>query len=1113
MIKNCFTNGLYKASILLAMVILLVTYSCEVNPPKFNLLTNSDIGINFENKLEYTEEFNAYLFRSFYNGAGIGLADMTNDGNLDLFLCGNQVDNKLYLGNGNFEFTDVTDHAGVASTGSWTTGVSIADINGDGWKDIYVCKSGRLDDANRRNELFIHQGLDKDGLPSFVESAKMYGIDDLGFSIHAVFFDYDRDGDLDMYLSNNSNNPTDVILNSKKGMREKKDPGGGNKLYRNENNHFTDVTEEAGIYSSSIGFGLGIAVGDLNRDGWPDIYVANDFFEKDYLYINQGNGTFSEIIEDSTTEISLGSMGVDIADMNHDGLPDIFVTEMLPDDEGRRKTKALFDSWDMYSLKVDNGYHHQFPRNTFQINKGKKSGQSIVGFSEISRYAGVEASDWSWGVQMMDLDNDGNKEIFITNGIRKDLLDHDYLDFYDNPEKLRQILNEKGEVMTELLDNMPSQPISNYLYHLDQNLVYKNVAVDFGLDQPGFSSGAAYGDIDNDGDLDLVVNNIDSPPFIYKNNLNTENNHYVALDLKNRSGNIAIGAQVSLWADDKLYFEELYSMKGSMSVIDDRLHIGLGETSRIDSLEIMWPDGSVQWEKDIPIDRISTIKQSSNTGLAIKVNTDSVAIKSRTPGLSFAHKENAFVDFDRDNLLFQMISNEGPKIAVGDINGDGLEDCYIGGAKDQVGALFVQRKSSFIRTNEALLDLDKASEDQHAIFFDADNDGDSDLLVSSGSNEFSSSSFDLIDRLYFNDGKGQFYKSEQVLPTVRPSSTSVIVHFDYDEDGDEDLFFGSRLVPGLYGVPASSFLLENQGDGQFLNVTERKALGLLNLGMVTDATKTDVDLDGDDDLVVVGEWMPLKIYINENGVLNELSETSGLNDSNGFWNSIRAEDIDNDGDEDLIVGNIGENSFFKASLEKPLRMYVNDFDKNGKIEQIITTYRGEKAFPVILKKDITKQMPHLLKKYLKHDAYKEQTIEDIFTEKELENALVYQIFETGSCIFWNHKGRFTKQKLPFEAQLAPIYAIHTVDVNDDGKLDILLGGNQFRAKPQVGIYAATDGIALLNEGGKDFSLFSNQDFDFNIEGQIRDIKGITIGSQEHLLIARNNDSLKLLAIE
>lgn len=1082
----------------------------------FNSLDPKIHGVDFENTLTYTEEFNTYLYRSFYNGAGVGLADLNNDGLLDLFFCGNQVDNKLYLGDGKFNFKDITKEAGVTSSNAWSTGVSIVDINQDGWLDIYVCKSGDPNDKNRRNELFINKGLNQDGIPVFEEKAADYGINDLGFSIHALFFDYDLDGDLDMYLSNNSVSPTDMIVDAKKGMREIEDGSEGDKLYRNDGNTFTNVSKEAGIYSSAIGFGLGTSVGDVNCDRWPDIYVANDFFEKDYLYLNNQDGTFTESIDVAINELSLGSMGVDMADMNHDGYPEIFVTEMLPEKESRLKTKTEFESWDKYNLKIRNGYHHQFSRNSFQINQGKLGMNNKIAFSEISRYAGVAATDWSWGVQIVDLDLDGTNEIFVTNGIAKDLLDQDYIDFYYNPENIRKILREKGTVITDLIDHIPSNPIANYVYKEEGNLKFKNVAEEWGMHQPSFSSGAAYGDIDNDGDLDIVVSNIDAPPFIYKNNSAKEDNNHVTFNLKNQNGATAIGAKVIATIGSEKQYKELYPMRGVMSSIDDRLNFGLGKARFIDTLEIIWPNNTRFLEKNIPGNSFLTYQQPKEKSKRnflgetilqpiLKEVTDSFSI-------NHFHKENTFVDFDREKLLYQMISNEGPKIAVADINHDGLDDFYIGGAKDESGTLYIQNKNGFSSTNQALFEKDKFSEDTNALFFDADDDKDLDLLVASGSYEFSINSFALIDRLYLNDGKGNFYKSPQLLPTKKPISTSVIANVDFDSDGDEDLFVGGRVTPYAYGIPTSSYLLENDGKGNFKDVTTQRAKELENLGMVTDALWMDFDKDGDQDLIIVGEWMPIRVFSNQDGKFNEITNQVGLNETNGFWNTLEKSDLNNDGYEDLIVGNLGENTFFKASYEKPIRMYVNDFDGNGSVEQVVTIYKEGKAYPVVLKKDITSQMPHLLKKYLKSSDYKEQTISQIFTKDELNDALIYEVFETKSIILWNTGKKFSIQTLPTEAQLSPTYAFHIKDLDNDGTKEIIVGGNQHLAKPQTGIYDASYGLILKSLDNKEFKSISLDASGLFEKGQIRDFDGIQINGKNYLLIGKNNDTLKIYAI-
>ena len=1092
--------------------------SCEVektggNESMFVALEAKSLGVTFENTLTYTEDFNTYLYRSFYNGAGTGLGDFNNDGFLDLFFCGNQVDNALYLGDGKFNFKDVTQVSGVASPNAWSTGVSIIDIDQDGWLDIYICKSGNPTDTNRRNELFINKGLDNNGVPQFKESASEYGLANLGFSVHAQFFDYDRDGDLDMYLSDNSINPTDLIMDAKKGLRKKKDKGGGDKLFRNDNDFFTDVSEEAGIFSSGIGFGLAIAVGDVNLDNWPDIYVANDFFEKDYLYLNNKDGTFTESIDQLASELSLGSMGVDIADMNNDGYPEIFVTEMLPETESRLKTKTLFDHWDKYNLKVQNGYHRQFPRNTFQLNNGSTGTKGKVAFSEISRYADVAATDWSWGVQMADFDLDGIKEIFVTNGIAKDLLDQDYIDFYSDPSKIRSILKEKGAVIKELIDNIPSQPIANYIFQQDRDLKYVNMASQWGMDQPGFSSGAAYGDIDNDGDLDIVVNNINSAPFIYRNTIKNKDNHFISIALKNEKGATAVGSKVILSVTGDKYYQELFPMRGVMSAVDDRLNFGIGGNIKIDSLKIIWPDGTWFLEKEIAVDSFLTYQKSkADSPLLEKASEKQEVLFSEVTdvlGVSYLHKENDFVDFDREKLLYHMISNEGPKIAVGDVNGDAKDDFFIGGAKGSSGRLYLQTKKGFSPTNTEVFDKDKASEDSSALFFDADSDSDLDLLVSSGGYEFPTASFALFDRLYLNDGFGKFSRSSQVLPTGSPASTSVVINADFDSDGDQDLFFGGRLVSSAYGLPASSRLMKNDGAGIFSDVTDSNAKYLLDLGFVTDAVWIDFDKDNDQDLVVVGDWMPIRVFSNNNGEFTEVTEQMGLDKSNGFWTTLEKRDLDGDGWEDLIAGNLGQNTFFKASLAKPVKMYINDFDQNGTIEQVITRYNGENSYPFALKKDLTSQMPYLLKKYLKHDDYKEQTIEDIFSQVQLRNSLEFQVFETRSAVLWNDKGRFGLEPLPMKAQLAPIYSIYTHDVDNDGNIDLVLGGNQYRAQPQTGIYGANFGLVLRSTGNREFTAIDFSETGFFVNGQIRDLKEIEINMKKHLLTAINDDSLRI----
>ncbi len=1089
----------------------------------FLLLDAKEIGIGFENQLSYSEDFNIYLYKSFYNGAGVGMGDFNNDGHLDVFFCGNQVDNKLYMGKGGFQFIDATKVAGVASRGSWSTGVSVVDINHDGWLDIYVCKSGRPDSENRRNNLYINSGKpDENGFPIFVDKAHEWGIDDLGFSVNATFFDYDRDGDLDMYLLNNSINPSKVVLDAKKGLRQIYDPNGGNKLYKNIGGRFVDVTVEAGIYGSAIGFGLGASVGDINKDGWPDIYIANDFFEKDYLYYNNKNGTFTEAIETSMAEMSQGSMGVDIADLNNDGWQDIFVTEMLPDGNERVKTKVLFDDWNTYQLRIRNGYHRQFPRNTLQLNQGKISSEEKVAFSEISRLTGTAATEWSWGVHILDLNNDTHKEIYITNGIVKDLLDQDYIDFYNNADKLRQMYEEKGAVIKELVDNIPSGKVANYLYqNQNENLKFVDVAENWGLGTPSFSTGAAFGDLDNDGDLDLVVNNLNDGPFIYQNQTNGSRNH-LTIKLQGDKANLqATGSQVTLYANEKIWFQEAYPVRGTMSTMDNRLHFGLAEYQKIDSIQVVWPSGGVSKRYNIGANQFLTINQSEaqqkKGGEYLQIEPMPVILNDVTAfyDIDFEHSENKYLDFDRDNLRFRSIATEGPSVAVADVNNDGKNDFFICGAKGQPGHMFERTaEGGFRLTNQSLFEKDGHAEDVNAVFADIDNDGDQDLLVAAAGYEYPSSSFSLANRIYVNDGSGNFGKSSQIIPMDNLADTSCIFPSDIDKDGDLDLFIGTRAVPLSYGVPPSSFLLINDGEGNFTDQTRTRAPGLVDVGMVTDAAWLDFDRDGDQDLVMVGEFMPIKLFENRQGNFVEKTVELGLGKTHGLWNAVAIKDLDNDGYEDIVAANFGLNNFYQASVDKPLTLFINDFDNNGAIDHVLCKYEEGKLYPIPTKKDITSQMPYLSKSFVKHSEYANATVQDVFTEEKLEEGITLKANYLESMVFWNNKGNFEMVALPIEAQLTSNYAIFLDDMDADGLIDILLGGNLFRIKPQLGIQAGNYGMFLKGGKNRRFEPLSYSESGFYVSGEIRDIKLLeSPNDKKSILVARNNDGPKVFNYE
>ena len=1077
----------------LGLLLAFTFLSCQdTSKPQFQRLSAQDTGIDFSNTLTFTQEFNVYRYRNYYNGGGVAIGDVNNDGLQDIYLTANQKPNRLFLNQGNFKFKDITASAGVKGNKPWSTGVTFVDINADGLLDIYVCNSGDLEGENKQNELFINNGD-----LTFTEAAEQYGLEDRGFSTHACFFDYDRDGDLDAYILNNSFQAIGSF-DLRRNERGKRDDLGGDKLMENRGGKFYDVSEQAGIYGSIIGFGLGVTVGDVNGDRWEDMYISNDFFERDYLYINQKDGTFKEVLTDQIQSISGASMGADMADINNDGYNDIFVTEMLPDNYERLKSVTTFEDWNKYEYNVKNGYYHQYTRNTFQLNNQNNT------FSEIGRFAGVEASDWSWGALFFDMDNDGFKDLFVANGIYQDLTDQDYLQYISNEAFMQTILSQQDVDYSKLIEIIPSNPVPNVAFKNKGALGFDKHP-DFGLNTAGFSNGAAYGDLDNDGDLDLIVNNVNQEVFIYRNQIqDRKQGNFIQFQLKGTNQNTqAIGAKIEVRTSSETFVVEQQPTRGFQSSMDFRPHLGLPSAAHVD-VTIHWPSGKQTLASNIAPNKSYTFLEEEAT-LESKnpILPKEEEIFKLQPNPGFKHQENRYVDFHHDRLLYQMCSNEGPHPSLVDWDSDGEKELFIGGSKNQYSQILENPLGDTSSSSKPFLSERKLGEVRDQLFFDADGDGDLDLYIATGSNELSPSAIGLTDQ-FFRQENGVFVQDPEAHPlSTKPLSVSVVEQLDFNRDGAPDMIVGERFRARTYGIPVSLHLFENNGKGIFTDVTKSIAPEFSSIGMITDLSVNDLDGDQIPEIIAIGEFMGVHIFQWKEGKYRLLNNHPLL-DKKGWWNRIHVVDINGDNRLDLLIGNHGLNSRFRADSENPIRLYINDYDSNGSIDPVLCFRAPDgKDYPYALRHDLIDQMKGLKKLFPDYESFKNKSIQDIFSLEQLNSSIIQEVNTLQTSLFINRGAmNFEPVELPSEVQFSSVYALNSGDFDRDGDTDLLLGGNQYMVKPEMGRQDANYGLYIENIGSENFRAFNGKK-GFKVTGQIRDF----IVDDPHILVVRNNDSL------
>ena len=1117
----------------LIVIAISVFFSCkkstvqEQAAPVFKLLEAEQTGIDFSNNLDVNLDFNIFKYMYYYNGSGIGVGDFDGDGLQDVFFSGNKVPHKLYLNKGNLKFEDITEKAGLTDFKDWETGVAVVDINQDGLLDIYISVLGNYKQFQSHNKLFINKGNLR-----FEEQSKQYGLSLVGFGTQATFFDYDLDGDLDMFQLNHSLH-SNGTFGPRAIFQNKYDSLSGDRFFRNDaiplkggrKGGFVDVTKQTGVFSNVLGYGLGLAVGDINLDGYPDMYIGNDFHENDYLYINQKNGTFKEQITDYIMHTSTFSMGVDIGDLNNDGWNDILSLDMQPYTPSVLKASEGEDAFGIYNFKRNFGYNHQYTRNALQINNGNGS------MSEVATYAGIQATDWSWSTLFFDFDNDGNKDIFISNGIPKRMNDIDFIKFASDDAFQAKIVNKTlTDKDLDLIRNMPEIKLDNKLFRNLGNLRFKDQQKTIQNNKVSYSNGAAYADFDNDGDLDIITTNINDKAFVYQNIVSKDSAHQM-LTLKlvgTEYNRAAIGSKLIAYCKDSVKVYEKYLTHGFLSSMETPLYAGLGNPQSIDSLELVWSDNTVQklekttlkwnapneviYKKGLQKFDYQQFRDKKNT-LFKKVNDITEETK-----LDFKHNENDFEELNREPLIPHMTSTEGPALAVGDINGDGLDDVFVGNAKWEKAGLFFQKTDgTFSKVPCPTLDVDSIYEDIVALIVDVDNDNDKDLVVGTGGNDFFNNDEHQMSRVYLNDGKGVFKRLIDAFSTDKTSgkgiysTISTMQAFDFNDDGYVDLFMGARSVPWAYGETPHSYLLQNDGHGHFIDVTPQYNADLAKTGMVKNSALVDLDRDGKLDLIVAVEWDGIYAFMQG----NKSFKTVKLTDKKGWWNFVLPTDLDNDGDIDFVVGNLGQNSRLKASDKEPVRMYYNDFDDNGKKEQIVTSYLQGKEHVFATISDLQKQVPILKKKILFARKFADMSLEEIFTAEKLKKAKKYEANYFDNAVIINQgNGHFETVSLPDLAQLTPYMTAQIIDANGDNLPDVLMYGNYFGNNIQLGRYDADFGKLLINKGSGHFEAYNTEGV--QIRGEVRRMLPISLSKKEKnktFILGINNGKVRIVRIE